>query len=524
MADETTDISSTEQMSICIRFVNENAEVCEEFLGFRKLKKVDAQSVFDVLISALKNWGLDLSSLVGQGYDGASVMSGNKNGLHKKVSDHYPNATYVHCRSHILNLAIAGACKNVESIQDLFDNVGKITNFLGDGAKRKEIFKETIASGGNKELISLLTETENQSDENVDAATYEGMNKDLLASSQGIKAGARKTLVPKLCPTRWSSRVETLSALMAKYGAVLETLELIAAHSNSEPRSNAQSYIRLLEDPQFIVALVVGQYILSFTAPVTKVLQAKDCNLGEAYIEVNTAKECIRAARTDEVWGKVWTRIESIADVIGVEARKPRVASIQRHRANASHGRDQSSSDYFKINFFYPFIDHVVEELETRFPNAHEGLIAAQSLVPIYLNGMTSEKIKSLMDYYGKFLTFLERAGLETEICRWKQQFTAMVTKDKPKTESDILARCSARFYPAINKILTIFLTVPVGSVSCERSFSGLRRLKLWTRASMSQDRLSGLAMLMIHRGSEFIPSPHEVYEKKANWRVLMNE
>ena len=522
MADETTDVSSTEQMSICIRFVNENAEVCEEFLGFRKLKKMDAQSVFDVLIPALKNWGLDLSNLVGQGYDGASVMSGNKNGLHKKVSDHYPNATYVHCRSHVLNLAIAGACKDVESVRDLFDNVGKITSFLGDGAKRKEIFKETVASGSDKELVALLTETENEN-ENDDSATYEEVDKDLQASNQGIQAGARKILVPKLCPTRWSSRVETLSALMAKYPAVLETLGIIAAHSNGEPRSNAQSYIRLLEDPQFIVALVVGQYILSFTAPVTKVLQAKDCNLGEAYADVNTAKECIRASRTDEVWEKVWKRIESIANVIGVEVRKPRVACIQRHRANAGHSRDQSSSDYFKINFFYPFIDHVVEELETRFANAHEGLIAAQSLVPTYLSGMTNEKVKSLMDYYGKFLTFLERASLETEICRWKQQFTAMLPKDKQKTANHALVQCSARFYPAINKILTIFLTVPVGSVSCERSFSGLRRLKLWTRASMSQDRLSGLAMLMIHRGSEFIPSPQEVYEKKVNWRV-MNE
>ncbi len=68
-------------------------------------------------------------------------------------------------------------------------------------------------------------------------------------SNQGIKAGARKILVPKLCRTRWSSRVETLSALMAKYPAVLETLKIIAAGSNGEPRSKAQSYIRLLEDP-----------------------------------------------------------------------------------------------------------------------------------------------------------------------------------------------------------------------------------------------------------------------------------
>ena len=38
------------------------------------------------------------------------------------------------------------------------------------------------------------------------------------------------------------------------------------------------------------------------------------------------------------------------------------------------------------------------------------------------------------------------------------------------------------------------------GSVSCERSFSALRRLKLWTRSSMTEERLSGLAMMLIHR------------------------
>ena len=111
--------------------------------------------------------------------------------------------------------------------------------------------------------------------------------------------------MPKLYPTQWSSRVEIPSALLAKYPAVLETLAVIAAHSNGKPRGNAQSCICLLEDPQFIMALVVGQYILNVTAPATKILQAKDCNLGEAYVDVNTAKECIRAARTDEVWERV---------------------------------------------------------------------------------------------------------------------------------------------------------------------------------------------------------------------------
>ena len=69
------------------------------------------------------------------------------------------------------------------------------------------------------------------------------------------------------------------------------------------------------------------------------------------------------------------------------------------------------------------------------------------------------------------------------------------------------MSDCSAQEFPAIHKVLSIFLTTPVGSVSCERSFSALRRLKIWTRSSMTEDRLSGLIILFIHRGTDFIKS-----------------
>jgi hypothetical protein len=41
---------------------------------------------------------------------------------------------------------------------------------------------------------------------------------------------------------------------------------------------------------------------------------------------------------------------------------------------------------------------------------------------------------------------------------------------------------------------------MPIGSVPCERSFSGLRRLKQWNRTAMVEYRLNGLALLHIHR------------------------
>lgn len=110
MADETQDCSTTEQVSICIRYVSNAGEVCEDFVGFVKLETMDAQSIADALLCSVQGWGLDMSCLVAQGYDGAAVMSSSKNGVQAKIREKYPNATYVHCRFHVLNLAISSGC------------------------------------------------------------------------------------------------------------------------------------------------------------------------------------------------------------------------------------------------------------------------------------------------------------------------------------------------------------------------------------------------------------------------------
>ena len=66
-------------------------------------------------------------------------------------------------------------------------------------------------------------------------------------------------------------------------------LEKIRDCSTGDARSDASSYIRLLEDSQFIVALTV---VLSFLGNVTTALQSTDCNLADAYDDVALAKEC----------------------------------------------------------------------------------------------------------------------------------------------------------------------------------------------------------------------------------------
>jgi hypothetical protein len=55
------------------------------------------------------------------------------------------------------------------------------------------------------------------------------------------------------------------------------------------------------------------------------------------------------------------------------------------------------------------------------------------------------------------------------------------------------------QFYPNIRQTLLLVLALPVGSCSCERSFSALRRLKTWNRSTMTESRLCDLAMLHLH-------------------------
>ena len=243
MADETEDCLSMEQVSIYARFVND-CEVREEFLGFITIAKMDAQTIADALLTTLQQWGLNLSFLVGQGYDGASVMSSSRNGVQAKIAQKCPHATYIHCRSHVLSLAISSSCTSVPCIRNIFGDVQKLTWFLSGSAKRKEIFLEVASNNCDQELLEFLMSQENLSE-----------------STAEIEAGSRRHHVPKFCATRWSARVSTLSALIAKYDIVIETMGRIRDSSTGEAKSDASSYIRLLEDSQFIVSVVVAQAV-----------------------------------------------------------------------------------------------------------------------------------------------------------------------------------------------------------------------------------------------------------------------
>ena len=104
MADETKDISKSEQLSLVLRYFF-NGNTYERFISFTKCDELNSEAIFSYIIAGLKEMDFDVNNCVSQCYDGASVISGCNTGVRKRFSEVNPKAVYIHCHAHQLNLA-----------------------------------------------------------------------------------------------------------------------------------------------------------------------------------------------------------------------------------------------------------------------------------------------------------------------------------------------------------------------------------------------------------------------------------
>ena len=103
IADEATDVSHHEQLSLSIRWVDKNIKVHEDTLGLFQLPNTKSDTVFHVIKDILIRCSLPLSQCCGQAFDSASNMSGTRNGVQALVKS---EASYVRCLAHSLNLCL----------------------------------------------------------------------------------------------------------------------------------------------------------------------------------------------------------------------------------------------------------------------------------------------------------------------------------------------------------------------------------------------------------------------------------
>ena len=91
-----------------MRYVKDDS-ICRRFFGFREANDPTGAGLAAQLLATLTDAGIPVDSMVGQDFDGAAAMSGQKNGVQKHIRDKCPAAIYVHCMSPCLNLCLMKA-------------------------------------------------------------------------------------------------------------------------------------------------------------------------------------------------------------------------------------------------------------------------------------------------------------------------------------------------------------------------------------------------------------------------------
>ena len=85
--------------------------------------------------------------------------------------------------------------------------------------------------------------------------------------------------------------------------------------------------------------------------------------------------------------------ITTVANSLDVQPEKKRTTSRQQHRGNP----DVSDIEgYYRVTYFYEFLDHIINHLSTRFPEELEDALIATYLLPAYITGLSADVVETI--------------------------------------------------------------------------------------------------------------------------------
>ena len=162
---------------------------------------------------------------------------------------------------------------------------------------------------------------------------------------------------------------------------------------------------------------------------------------------------------------------------------------------------------YFKINLTRVFLDHVLQQLNTRFQDDVFVCYKGISIIPSVLLATDPAWKANVLEFCNHYRQDIPNyAGLQAELLLWERLWKGRDNRGDiiPDSLEATLKDIDKDAYVNIYSMLKVLITIPISSASCERSISSLRNLKNYLRNTMTQDRLNGLALMHAHRDMDF--------------------
>lgn len=278
LMDGSQDISTQEQISLVVRYIDGKNKVVERTIGFFNIAKTSGEALYESVRSKLDEVGLPLDNIVGCSFDGASNMQSEVKGVISFIKMHHnTNCFFSWCLSHRFNLCVKSA----------FGSSNKI-----------------------KEVLSLAEECAK-----IFRSSYKRMNVwvEVITAISGFNSKRRLKMIGK---TRWSSNQDAIKSIIkdeTSLYAVIKSLLKVCSLDNLDGAAlvNASTLLNSwLRYDNVVVAFLLHK-VFSTITPTTKFLQKMGLHI---LIGVRSLKACMK--RLEECENKLDDYIQQAIEFV----------------------------------------------------------------------------------------------------------------------------------------------------------------------------------------------------------------
>jgi hypothetical protein len=461
MVDSTPDTSHIDQLTIVMRFANDDGEVVERFLKFVPIDRHTGESLRDHILQTLKDLNIDIQNYRGQSYDNAANMSGKYSGLQSRIKEENRLADYVPCAAHSLNLVGTASVNCCIEAVSFFGIVQQIYAFAAGSPHRWNALTQGLSKNESGRILTLKT----------------------------------------LSSTRWHCHAESVKALSQNYLNFYNALSVLADDDNepAETRITATNLAASLQKLETAFLCELWFRILKKFNRSSSMLQNTEIHFLQATAIYNSLQIYITELR------KQFTDIDAVAKNMMPNVSQIYVSETARVRRRPPRYDDSttphidlSGTDSFRVNTFIVIIDQLHASLEQRH-NAYQKLSSDFAFLEAIADNDAMKLRTDIARLIAKYPSDLENS-CEEEFVHFMEFITQTDCARAPNQmlkyiKQHLLVESS---FPNVCVALRIYLTLPVTVCEGERSFSKLSLIKNVRRSSMHQSRLNALAIMSI--------------------------
>jgi len=374
----------------------------------------------------------------------------------QKIKDINPKAVFVPCSNHSLNLCGKHSFANNPSCVTFFGSLETMYTFFALSTHRW----------------------------------------DVLVEHTGLT-------VKRLSTTRWSAHADAVKPVRQKFNQFVEAIEALCdTEESDETRGAAHNLLPAICDFSFICFLFFWADILQEVNLAQKYMQTPGITLDMVATKLSAVKTFLEEQRSSIVVSAIQQALAKCEEHdIPFEKRIRRKRKMPGEEARDSGLSLQQETKRAMLECLDRF--HV--ELDTRGKAVNDILLTFCVVQPDSLICANNEEIQLSV---AKLITVYDELSQEElclEIPRLRRHLQAAdINLEEAKHWTAlqflqfIIKWDFVESLPYLTLTLRFFLTICVSVASCERSFSKMKLIKNYLRSTMSQSRLSDLAVLSI--------------------------